>query len=235
MRPLYAFFVIGGLLGTVTLAQAVSLASIDIGDSYYVHQDLDDNMLVTVVAIDATARKIKVRYANGAVDWVTPGRLLSQSQNDADELASAAAIIQIFGCVLAPNDPSCTETEWKPGTPHPQYAHVSMGSDRGTWRPAPGYIWEEPNHFGPVVWSPGIRHPDYVEVVAAEKENSWIPLPGYQWKNPPNFGPVIWSPGLANRNSPHMVAGDTPKSWAPASGYKWANPSNPKDMTIVPK
>lgn len=235
MRPICAVVAVGLLLGSGNAAQAVPLARIDVGNSYYVHRDLDDNVLVTVVAIDAATRKIKVLFPNGAVDWVTPERLLTQSQNDEDEAASANAMLQVFACMLEPNDPSCKETEWKPGAPHPRLAHVVAGSERGKWRPAAGYQWENPDRFGPVTWSPGTKHPDYEHVVAAQSENRWIPLPGYQWKDPPNLGPVVWTPGMKHRNNPVLLAGATPGSWVPAPGYKWANPSNPTDMTAVPK
>ncbi|MCW0207945.1 hypothetical protein WHX56_04810 [Achromobacter veterisilvae] len=235
MRPICAVVAAGLLLGSGNAAQAVPLARIDVGDSYYVHRDLDDNVLVTVVAIDAATRKIKVLFPNGAVDWVAPERLLTQSQNDEDEAASANAMLQVFACMLEPNDPSCKETEWKPGAPHPRLAHVVAGSERGKWRPAAGYQWENPDRFGPVTWSPGTKHPDYEHVVAAQSENRWIPLPGYQWKDPPNLGPVVWTPGMKHRNNPVLLAGATPDSWVPAPGYKWANPSNPTDMTAVPK
>ena len=221
---------LGALAG---FAQSVPLTSIYVGDSYYLHRDLDDNLIITVVSVDGTRNLVKIQYKNGAVDWIAPGKLMTQAQNDLDEAAGAAAAVQIFACALDPKDPSCEKKPWAAGRPHSRYAHVYSTEKENTYIPAPGYKWGIPGTVGNVIWTPGLQHPKWPNVFSAKEPNTWQPDTGWVWQIPGTIGPVYWQSGpIAGR--PGIMASQTAGQLKPSPGFRWANPTNPNDFTIVP-
>lgn len=100
-------FLIVGLCSLLLLMPVASHAAdyryVDRGDTYYLDH-LFENRLVVVLGKENGW--IKVRYVNGAVDWVSPSRLLTQSQsqfNDAAEQIAGGAILGLaFICLLSP-------------------------------------------------------------------------------------------------------------------------------------
>lgn len=215
-------------------ASAVPLSSIDVGDAYYLHRDLDDNVLVTVVSIDPASKRIKIRYqADGSVDWVSAGQLMTKTQSDAEEMRAANEFLAAMSCAITPNDPSCREADWKPGSPHPRVPDVVAGSAAGKWRPAPGFRWENPDRFGPVVWAPGEAHPEFAHVIASDTTRRWHPEPGYIWVTPGKLGPVRWDEGREHPSYPHVYSASQEGVWVPAAGYGWAVPSKPQTLGAV--
>jgi hypothetical protein len=77
-----------GLCSLLLLApvagQAADYRFVDRGDTYYLDH-LFENQLVVVLGKENGW--VKVRYLNGAVDWVAPSRLLTQSQSNANDTA----------------------------------------------------------------------------------------------------------------------------------------------------
>lgn len=88
-----ALFVCLAILLIPLAGQAADYRFVDRGDTYYLDH-LFENQLVFVLGKEN--RWVKVPYQNGAVDWVSPSRLLSHSQsqvNDAAEQIAGGAIL----------------------------------------------------------------------------------------------------------------------------------------------
>lgn len=224
---------LAALLGVAGQSHGVPLASIDVGDSYYLRKGMDEP-LVTVVSVNAGARRVKVMYANGAVDWVDPSDLITQGEKDRENDAFNAELAKTFLCALDGSNPACKEKPWRPGSSHPRFAHVIAASEKNVWQPEAGYDWVTSDKLGPAAWSPGNRHPQYDHVIAATKEGHWLPSPGYRWLNPPGLGPVVWVPGTTHPRYAAINASDKERQWNPAAGYRWANPSDPANFSVVP-
>lgn len=95
------------ILFSPLVSQAVEYRSIDPGDTYFL-DELFENKLVMVLGKDRG--RVKVVFVNGAVDWVTPNRLLTQSEstlNDsAEQIVGLGALL--VGMVCLANPSACT-------------------------------------------------------------------------------------------------------------------------------
>lgn len=90
------------LLLSPVAGQAADYRFIDRSDIYYLDH-LFENQLVVVLS--KQNGWVKVRYLNGAVEWVAPSRLLTQSQsqaNDAAENLVGAGAFLLLLCLTNP-------------------------------------------------------------------------------------------------------------------------------------
>lgn len=90
------------LLLSPVAGQAADYRFIDRDDIYYLDH-LFENQLVVVLS--KQNGWVKVRYLNGAVEWVAPSRLLTQSQsqaNDAAENLVGAGAFLLLLCLANP-------------------------------------------------------------------------------------------------------------------------------------
>ncbi|MBP8116154.1 MAG: hypothetical protein KAY09_00350 [Nitrospira sp.] len=90
------------LLLVPVAGQAADYRFVDRGDTYYLDH-LFENQLVIVLGKENGW--VKVRYLNGAVEWVAPSRLLTQNQsqaNDAAENIVGAGAFLLLLCLANP-------------------------------------------------------------------------------------------------------------------------------------
>lgn len=234
MRLLLRLLVASSLVLAPAMAGAIRIETIEVGDVYYLDRDMDSNVLVVVLGIDPSGKLVKVRFENGAVDWVPPGRLLSHSENQAQSDAADRQAWRLLGCLF--DNSICQDGPWHAGARHPVHPNVIASAERNNWRPAPGYVWDDPQSRAMTVqWSPGMKHPEHANVIAGPDADTWLPESGYVWAQPDTFGPVTWRAGTPHRHSPNIVAGPTPGKWQPAAGYVWRNPKRPGDYSVVRK
>lgn len=234
MRLLLRWIVVGTLLLASGAASAIRIESIEVGDVYYLDRSMDSNVLVVVLGIDASSKRVKVRFENGAVDWVPSSRLLSQSENEAQSAEADRQALRLLGCLF--DSSTCADAPWTPGARAAGHPNVVASTEPGKWVPAAGYEWDDPDSRAMTVrWSPGKNHPDYPHVIAGLEANTWLPEEGYVWVRPGTFGPVVWKAGTAHRTARHIIAGPTPGKWKPAAGYVWRNPGRAGDYSVVPR
>lgn len=100
-----------GILATSLLASGVvgaaDIRDIRVGGGYYLYRALENNVLVRAVEVDHRNGRVLVQYSNGAVDWVSPQALLTQSQSDQADVGTAVAGVALIACMLNPK--ACEE------------------------------------------------------------------------------------------------------------------------------
>lgn len=69
------------------VSQAVEYRTVDASDAYFL-DELFENKLVLV--LEKEQGRVKVLHVNGAVDWVAPDRLLTQSESSANDTVEQA-------------------------------------------------------------------------------------------------------------------------------------------------
>lgn len=86
---------------------AVDIRYIERGDTYYLYKVVGENDLVVVQYVDKENNRVKIRYVNGAVDWVAPSKLLTQSESDEADFktraAGTAVAVAAFVCLVNPD------------------------------------------------------------------------------------------------------------------------------------
>lgn len=90
----------------VSLAGAVPIDDLDVGDTVYTNNLFSENELAVVKRIDTARGRIKIQYATGGIDWVSPSDLYTRSgarQEDIKEAVVTTAIIA--GALWAIFDP----------------------------------------------------------------------------------------------------------------------------------
>jgi len=90
-------------------AQAADYRFVDRGDTYYLDH-LFENQLVVVLGKENGW--VKVRYLNGAVEWVAPNRLMTQSQSTANDTAEQVVGTGVFLLALycLANPAACSDS-----------------------------------------------------------------------------------------------------------------------------
>lgn len=102
-----------GLCSLLLLAPVAGHAAdyrfVDRGDTYYLDR-LFENQLVLVLGKENGW--VKVRYLNGAVDWVAPNRLMTQSQSTANDTAEQVVGTGVFLLALycLANPAACSDS-----------------------------------------------------------------------------------------------------------------------------
>ena len=96
------------LLSPVT-GHAADYRFVDRGDTYYLDHLFENHL---VVVLGKENGWVKVRYLNGAVEWVGPSRLLTQSQSNANDTAekvvgTGVVLLALF-CLA--NPAACSDT-----------------------------------------------------------------------------------------------------------------------------
>ncbi len=106
-------FLIAGLCSLLLLmpvtSQAADYRFVDRGDTYYLDH-LFENQLVVVLGKENGW--VKVRYLNGAVEWVAPNRLMTQSQSTANDTAEQVVGTGVFLLALycLANPAACSDS-----------------------------------------------------------------------------------------------------------------------------
>lgn len=101
-----------GLCSLLLLAPVAGHAAdyrfVDRGDTYYLDH-LFENQLVVVLGKENGW--VKVRYLNGAVEWVGPSRLLTQSQSNANDTAEKVIVptIALLALFCLANPAACSD------------------------------------------------------------------------------------------------------------------------------
>ncbi len=90
---------------TPVLASAASLQHIQRGDVWYVNEFGENRR---AVVRDKVNGKVKIQYEGGAVEWVQPSRLLTESQSTSNEFAEgvvgATVVLGVLYCLANPNE-----------------------------------------------------------------------------------------------------------------------------------
>lgn len=76
---------------------AADIQYIQVGDSYYLYRMVGENAQVVVQSVDRSNNRVKIRHANGAIDWVSPADLMTQSESDTADTATRVG----FGVIVA--------------------------------------------------------------------------------------------------------------------------------------
>lgn len=107
MKKLAITLTLFGSLVTHT-AIGVDVQGIQPGDVYYLYQPIGENDRVVVKYVDPQNGRVKIQYlSTGAVDWVAPSKLLTQSDSDrADvetQVMGTALVLGLIGCAANPD------------------------------------------------------------------------------------------------------------------------------------
>tara|TARA_R110000868_G_scaffold39376_16_gene137197 strand:+ start:1665 stop:2687 length:1023 start_codon:yes stop_codon:yes gene_type:complete len=87
-------------------ALAVPIGDIDVGDTYFINNLFSKNDLVTVRRVDRANGRVKIRYATGGTEWVSPSKLLGRTaarKKDAEQAIVGTALVA--GAIWAILDP----------------------------------------------------------------------------------------------------------------------------------
>lgn len=88
-------------------AIAADIRYIQVGDIYYLYHVIDANARVIVQYVDRDNNRVKIRHANGAVDWVSPADLMTQADSDTADVVTGIGlgVIVIGGlvCLFSPD------------------------------------------------------------------------------------------------------------------------------------
>lgn len=101
-----------GLCSLLLLAPVAGHAAdyrfVDRGDTYYLDH-LFENQLVIVLGKENGW--VKVRYLNGAVEWVAPARLMTQSQSSVNDTAEKVIVptIALLALFCLANPAACSD------------------------------------------------------------------------------------------------------------------------------
>jgi uncharacterized membrane protein len=76
------------------------------GEAYYLKGVLSDE-LVTVTAVDRDRNQVKIRRADGTVDWVSPSRLLTRSKSVERDVTRGAALLGGIAVLLCAASDDC--------------------------------------------------------------------------------------------------------------------------------
>lgn len=88
------------------ISQAVEYRTVDPGDIYYL-DELFENKQVLVLRKDRG--RVKVLHVDGAVDWITPNRLLTQRESTLNDTAETMVGLGMLfvGMVCLANPAAC--------------------------------------------------------------------------------------------------------------------------------
>ena len=137
-------------------------------------------------------------------------------------LLTGAMCISLAACAPEPGHVSNDamlwpfDTVWTPGLRHPKQPHILSAENAGSWRPDPGYQFDDDSLN--VSWKPGLGHRDHPNIRSAALEGAWEPLPGYDMAS--NLT-ATWSPGKRRPDHPHIYAAETERQWRPDLGYSF--------------
>lgn len=82
---------------------AQNIDRVDIGHKYYLYRFSEPNELVEVVKVDRHRKRVQVKNAQEALDWVRPAELLKSAESVAP---GSAAYLGAAGVVLCMLDPT---------------------------------------------------------------------------------------------------------------------------------
>ena len=93
------------LLSSIT-AIAEDIRYIVPGERYYLKGILSDD-LVIVTAVDRTGNRVKIQSSEGAVDWVSPSKLLTDSQSTDRDVTRGTVAVGVIGAILCAATDGC--------------------------------------------------------------------------------------------------------------------------------
>jgi hypothetical protein len=104
--PSTTLILIGGLITRTALA--ADIQSIQPGDVYYLYRPIGENERVIVKFVDLHRDQVKIQYlTTGAVDWVAPAKLLTQSDSDRADVETrvmgTALVVSAIACLANPD------------------------------------------------------------------------------------------------------------------------------------
>ncbi len=94
-----AALVFAGALGPVF---AQNIDRVDIGHKYYLYRFSEPNELVEVVKVDRHRKRVQVKNAQEALDWVRPAELLTSAESVAPGSATYLGAAGVVLCMLDP-------------------------------------------------------------------------------------------------------------------------------------
>ncbi len=98
------------LLLTSFTAIAEDIRYIIPGERYYLKGFFSDE-LVIVTAVDRTRNRVKIQTSEGAVDWVSPSKLLTDSQSTDRDVTRGAVAVGVIGAIVCAAAEDCGEAE----------------------------------------------------------------------------------------------------------------------------
>ncbi len=105
MKPFQVFTLCILCVLTPVLASAVSLQSIQHGDIYYVNEFGENRR---AVVRDKANGRVKIQYVGGAIEWVQPSSLLTESQSTSSEVAKGVigttVVLGVLYCLANPHE-----------------------------------------------------------------------------------------------------------------------------------
>lgn len=141
-----------------TLAAAVPIDQISVGESYFVRNLLSANELVVVKGIDYSRELVKVQYPTGVIDWVSPTQLLGRTESENQEIGKVVVgTAVVAGALWAIFDPEGFERP----------IARSTGKDQAEQAQSPSKLYQTPVPIAAVPFSPVVEG-DWIE-----KDSSW--------------------------------------------------------------
>jgi uncharacterized membrane protein len=80
------------------------------GVRYYLKGVFSDD-LVIVTAVDRTGNRVKIQSSEGAVDWVSPSKLLTDSQSTDRDMTRGTVAVGVIGAILCAATEGCGDAE----------------------------------------------------------------------------------------------------------------------------
>lgn len=80
------------------------------GERYYLKGVLSDD-LVIVTAVDRTGNRVKIQSSEGAVDWVSPSKLLTDSQSTDRDVTRGTVALGVIGAIVCAATDGCGDAE----------------------------------------------------------------------------------------------------------------------------